>query len=192
MNVLLITEDFRKDQYIVQPVIQKMLASLGKPNAKGRVCLDPLIGGVSEATKWERIEEVVNMYPMVQVFVLLVDRDGLEGRRIALDNLEQKANALLTVGRTFLSENAWQEIEVWAIAGQDLPSEWKWAEIRTEIHPKERYFESLAAQRKLQNEPGSGRKTLGKEAAMNYTRVRSRCPEDIQVLENRLKNWLVA
>ena len=40
------------------------------------------------------------------------------------------------------------------------------------------------------NEPGEVRKTLGKEAALNYTRVRSRCKEDVQKLEERLKTAL--
>ena len=79
--------------------------------------------------------------------------------------------------------------EVWALAGQDLPKSWKWQEIRKEVHPKETYFEPLAKQRGLTNEPGEGRTTLGREAAQNYARVRSRCKEDIEALETRLKNW---
>ena len=188
MNVLIIPEDFRKDQYIVAPLIRKMLAQIGKANANVRVCLDPLMGGISEATKWERIQEVIDMYPMVQVFLLIVDRDGIETRRLTLDRLEQKAAEHLgTTGRMLLAENAWQEIEVWAIAGQPLPREWKWAEVRQHRDPKEAYFEPLAINRNLTNEPGEGRTTLGREAAANYTRVRSLCVEDLQQLENRLR-----
>ncbi len=87
-------------------------------------------------------------------------------------------------------ENAWQEIEVWALAGQDLPRDWKWQEIRAEVHPKETYFEPFARQRGLTSEPGEGRTTLGREAAQNYTRCRSLCKEDIQSLESRLRDWL--
>ena len=110
---------------------------------------------------------------------------------MALDNLESKAAEHLgTTGRQLFAENAWQEIEVWAIAGQSLPKDWKWAEIRQHPHPKEAYFEPLAMSRKLMNEPGEGRTTLGKEAALNYSRVRSLCQEDIQQLEERLKTAL--
>ncbi len=42
MNVLIIPEDFRKDQYIVAPLIRKMFAELGKANANVRVCLAPV------------------------------------------------------------------------------------------------------------------------------------------------------
>ena len=84
MNVLIIPEDFRKDQHIVLPIVQRMLREVGKPNANVRVCLDPLMGGVSQAMKWERIREVLVRYRgMVQVFLLLVNRDGNAGRRTA-------------------------------------------------------------------------------------------------------------
>lgn len=190
MNVLIIPEDFRNDQYIVKPIVSQMLAKAGKPRANVRVCLDPLMGGVTEATNWIRIKEVLDRYRgMVQVFLLIVDRDGKAGRRARLDDIEQQASEELGDGLTLLAENAWQEIEVWAIAGQDLPKDWKWKEIREEPHPKEIYFEPLVKSRGLANEPGKGRTTLGREAAKNYNRVRARCQEDVEALENRLKDW---
>ncbi|MCO6456716.1 MAG: hypothetical protein J5I93_15565 [Pirellulaceae bacterium] len=124
------------------------------------------------------------------MFLLLVDRDGKAERRHALDVLEGKARVELGSVKAMFAENAWQEIEVWALAGQKLPKDWNWNEIRAEVHPKEVYFEPLARQRGLLNEPGGGRRTMGREAATNYSRVRSRCRKDIQVLEARLAAWL--
>jgi len=191
MNVLIIPEDFRKDQYVLKPLIRRLLKEAGKPNAKVRVCLDQLLGGITEAMKWSRIKDVLDRYRgMVQVFLLLVDRDGVEGRREALNELERKAGDVSEESTSLLAENAWQEIEVWALAGQDLPKDWNWSAVRAEIHPKEVYFGPLARQRGLINEPGEGRTTMGREAAQNYNRVRSRCREDVDALEIRLKNWL--
>ena len=192
MNVLVIPEDFRKDQYILKPVISKMFESIGRKRARIKVCPDPLLGGVTEATKWERIEEILDMYRgMVQVFLLIVDRDGVKGRRKALDRLEKLAGDSLGDTACLYAENAWQEIEVWALAGLNpLPKKWKWADVRAEIHAKETYFDPFAKERRLLNEPGQGRTTLGRLAGQNYKRVRSRCPEDIQALEERLKEWL--
>lgn len=124
MNVLIVPEDFRKDQYVLLPIVQRMLREVGKPNANVRMCLDPLMGGIGEATKWERIAEMIQMYPMVQLFLLVVDRDGNEGRRVALDALEKKAADLLNDPRILLAENAWQEVEIWRLAGQKLPKDW--------------------------------------------------------------------
>lgn len=41
MNVLVIPEDFRKDQYMLKPIIEAMLKAKGKM-VKVRVCQDPL------------------------------------------------------------------------------------------------------------------------------------------------------
>ena len=191
MNVLIIPEDFRKDQHVLKPILTKMMAAIGKPNANIQVCLDPLLGGVTEALKWERISEVIKMYPMVAVFLLIVDRDAKEGRRAALDNLSTKAASVIGDGRVFLAENAWQEIEVWALAGiATLPKGWVWNDVRSEANPKERYFTPYATSRGLHDEPGQGRTTLGREAAQNYARVRSRCKEDVASLEQQLKDVL--
>ena len=197
MNVLIIPEDFRKDQYILKPIIEKMLKAAGTHATKVRVCIDPLLGGVGEALKWDRISEVIDMHPMVQVFLLIVDRDGKPGRRASLDSLEEKANDKLSkqtdvrAGRSFFAENAWQEIEVWALAGiAELPKQWKWRDVRNEPNPKEIYFEKFAQQRGLLNEPGQGRITLGREAAKSYSRIRSLCPEDVASLEVRIKRWI--
>lgn len=191
MNVLIIPEDFRKDQYVLEPIIKRMFTAIGRPRANVRICRDPLLGGISQAIRWERIVEVIHRYRgMVDVFLLLVDRDGKAERRHALDVLEGKARVELGSVKAMFAENAWQEIEVWALAGQKLPKDWNWNEIRAEVHPKEVYFEPLARQRGLLNEPGGGRRTMGREAATNYSRVRSRCRKDIQVLEARLAAWL--
>lgn len=190
LNVLVIPEDFRKDQYVLKPLVCRLFEEMGKSHARVRICMDPVMGGISQAMSWERIDEVIGMYRLVHVFLLVVDRDGEAGRRAALDRLEGLARKKLPQDRTLMGENAWEEIEVWALAGQDLPSGWTWQEIRAEIHPKETYFEPLVRQRRLTDEPGAGRTTLGREAAQHYDRVRSRCPEDLGALETRLKTWL--
>lgn len=77
MNVLVIPEDFRNDQYMLGPLFVGILEHCGKPNANVRVCLDPLLGGVTEAMKAERLDEIVARYDgMVDIYVLCVDRDG--------------------------------------------------------------------------------------------------------------------
>lgn len=184
MNVLVIPEDFRKDQYVLKPLFERLLASFGKKRAKVRVCQDPLLGGVGEALKRERIAEIVARYEgMTQIFVLCVDRDGDEGRRRRLDRLEEEFGD----GRAFVAENAWEELETWVLAGIDLPGDWSWADVRAEIHVKERYFEVLARNLGVADGPGGGRKALGEEAARRIPRIRQRCVEDFDRLSRRLE-----
>ncbi len=192
MNVLIIPEDFRKDQFILAPLITAMLSKIGKPRAKVIICRDPLLGGVSEALKWENIEEILIRYKgMVDLFLLCVDRDGIITRKESLERIEEYSNNLLASSdKILLAENAWQELEVWVLAGHVIPNIWKWKTIRNEIHPKELYFEPFAKRRNLSNEPGEGRKTLAEEAARQYPKIRRRCQEDIVNLENRIIAWM--
>ena len=184
MNVLVIPEDFRKDQYILKPLFTRLFESFGKGRAKVRVCQDPLLGGVAEAMNLERIAEIVARYEgMTQIFVLCVDRDGNEGRRRRLDDFEQEFGN----NRVFIAENAWEELETWVLAGIDLPKNWGWANVRAEIHVKERYFDVLAERRGVADGPGGGRKALGEEAARRIQRIRQKCVEDFDSLSRRLE-----
>lgn len=191
MNVLIIPEDFRNDQYVLQPIIEAMLKAVGKPRAKVIVCTDPLLGSVEQALRWERIQAIITRYQgMVDVFLLCVDRDGLPGRHSQLDELERQAAQFAPRCR-FFAENAWRELEVWLLAGHDLPREWSWQEIRQERDPKERYFVPFAKSRGVLHEPGGGRKSLAAEAASRYSRIRSLCPEDIAALEDKIRTGIV-
>ncbi len=194
MNILIIPEDFRKDQYMLKPLIQGMMRELGKPRVKVAVCQDPLLGGITEAMKWKKIEQILDEYKgMVDLYLLLVDRDGEEHRHLRLANIETKAVEKLRVlnkGR-LLTEHAWQEIEVWMLAAvDDLPSTWSWGDIRQERDPKEVYYNKYVKLKKLTNDPGYGRTALGQIAGSKYRRVRQLCPEDVGNLENRILQHL--
>ena len=185
MNILIIPEDFRKDQYILKPLFTRLFRSIGKPRVRVEICLDPLLGGVAEALKSERIAEVVRKHEgMTDIFILCVDRDGNEGRRQRLDQIEKEFK---DTRRVFLAENAWEEIEIWVLAGLNLPRGWRWSEVRAEIQVKENYFEPLVAQRDLLDAPGGGRKPLAEEASRQINRIRQRCPEDFDALTQHLE-----
>ena len=184
MNVLVIPEDFRIDQYILKPLFDRLLRAMGRRNAKVIVCQDPLLGGIVNATNLKRIAEILERYDgMIDVFVLCVDRDGEHGRRQRLDDIEQKFGQ----ERHFLAENAWEELETWALAGLELRNDWRWNDIRAEVHVKETYFDELAKYRSVANGPGRGRKILGKEAALRIDSIRQKCPEDFGKLARRLE-----
>ena len=105
MNVLIIPEDFRQDQYILKPLFDRLFRSIGRSSAQVLVCQDPLLGGVGEALKPGLLAEIVERYGgMTDLFILCVDRDGDTGRRQRLDQIEDEMGN----GRTFLAENAWE------------------------------------------------------------------------------------
>jgi hypothetical protein len=190
MKVLIISEDHRTDRYILLPIIRAMMKAIGKPNAKVRMSENPPIRGVAQASDPERIQEIIDDHKgMVDLFLLIIDRDGDAGRRDSIDYLEQTAARLLDDNQRFLGENAWQEIEVWVLAGHNLPTDWVWSAIRQEVHPKETYFKPFSEGRGLQNERDGGRKILSEEAASRYSRIRQLCPEDVANLQNRISAW---
>ena len=183
MNVLVIPEDFRNDQYLLKPLFSRLFVRMGR-RARVKICRDPLLGGIGEALKSERIQEIVDQHGgMTDIFILCVDRDGNRRRRARLDRIE----ADFGNGRTFLAENAREEVETWVLAGLDLPQGWRWAEVRAEVHVKERYFDVLARERGVADGPGGGRKALGEEAARNIPAIRLKCPEDFDALARRLE-----
>ena len=189
MRALVVPEDFRNDQYILKPLFTRLFEDLGWPRPKVDICTDPLLGGVNEALKSERIAEVVRQHGgMTDIFILCVDRDGVTGRRRRLDEIEEEFGS---GGRVFLAENAWEEIETWALAGLNLPDEWRWADVRAEVHVKEQYFDEFARLRGLIDKHRSrrsrGRKVLGKEAARGLDAIRQKCPEDFDRLARRIE-----
>jgi hypothetical protein len=185
VNVLVLAEDFVKDEHVLQPIIKAMMKAVGKPQANVAVCRDPRFHGTGEALKWTWIKQALDRHRKVDIFLLCVDRDGNKDRRVALDDLEKKAMNELGANVAFLAENAWQEVEVWLLAGHDLPAKWTWSKIREERDPKERYYLPFAKQRGVLHHPAQGRGTLAREAPSRYGRIRQLCKEDVKNLERR-------
>ena len=184
MNILIVPEDFRNDQYMLKPLFSRLVKSFNRPSVHILMCRDPLLGGIGEALKSERIREITEKYfGMIDLFVLCVDRDGILGRRQRLSQLESEFGN----GMPFLSENAWEEIETWVLAGLDLPSDWRWMDVRAEVQVKETYFDPLAAQRGLTDSPGGGREIMGEEASRRISAIRQKCSEDFDALAQRLE-----
>ncbi|MBZ0214341.1 MAG: hypothetical protein K8H99_11115, partial [Nitrospirae bacterium] len=161
--------------------VKAALAHAGKPRAKVLVCQDSSQRGDSTVINERAIRDLIDLYPMNDLYVLCVDRDCDKGRPLALRNLETAINTSLTKQK-FVTACGLEELEVWVLAGMtDLPD--NWADVKADCHPKETYFEPHAERRQVLDTPGRGRKVLGEEAATKYaTRVRTMCPE-IQVCE---------
>jgi len=194
MDVLIISEDYRTDEYILKPIITAMLDHLGQSTAKVDVYRDLPLGGVGQALNWEQIQNILKQHDwIIDLFLLCVDRDGKEGRKTRLTQLEELAATVLKTDHILLAENAWQEIEVWVLAGfDDLPPEWEWQQVRQERDPKEVYFLPYAEQRGVEHELSGGRKVLAEQAARRYKRIRRLCQEDVANLEGRIQEWIQA
>jgi hypothetical protein len=190
MRVRIIPEGVQTDHLILRPLFNAMFGHLGKPHAKIDIH-SPEVRGFDAVRNPDHIQEIIAEFPTVDLFVLCVDRDGEPHRREALNDLERKIRKVLRRPRLFLAEHAWQEVEVWALAGISwkLKPRWSWEAIRSERDSKEIYFEPIAKARGLFGSPGQGRRELGEEAARNYPKVRQNCPE-VRDLEDRIRQWI--
>ena len=187
MTVLIIPEDFRKDQYILKPLFTRLFRSIGGSRARVRVCQDPLLGSVEQALHPERIQTVVASYDgMTDIFILCVDRDGKHGRQDRLEEIESRFGS----GRIFFAANAWEELETWVLAGLTLPAKWRWQDVRSEVQVKEVYFDVLVNQLCLTQTRGGGRKELGEKSAQRIDNIRRKCREDFDSLARRIESVL--
>ena len=99
---MVIPEDYVLDQYIVKPLTRQLLHDLNKQNAKVEVCTNPRFRGNKGKTgvlNAENILTVVRLYPMYDLYIALVDRDGDPNRQAELNGLEQAVRAQLAPGQ---------------------------------------------------------------------------------------------
>ena len=100
--------------------------------------------------------------------------------------IEQRITQQLRPGAIFLGENAWQEVEIFILAGHELPQGWNWQDVRSDIDVKNTYFLAFAKAAGTLHLPHLGRKKLMQAALGNWQRIKSRCPEDVGRIFNRL------
>ena len=186
-NILIILEDFIKDQYIAGPLVKKILQDVGKHNAKIIVCKNPRFTGISDCMNFAKLrDKIINIYEQVDMFILIVDRDADKTRHLRLAALEQQIADILKPHQVFISEQAWQEVEVWPLSGQKLPSGWNWQDIRSERDSKEKYFLPFAKMKGYSDYPDQGRKQLMRDSLRKWARMKQLCEEDIVQLVDRI------
>jgi hypothetical protein len=175
MKIMVFAEDPRLDQYMLKPIVEAALEHAGKPRAKVMVCQSANQRGDTTVTRAEQILELIEDNPLYEVYILCVDRDCREEREGAITALEQKVNHELT-GKRFIAVCGREELEVWVLAGiTDLTEPWN--AIRSECHPKERYFDTYARTKRVSDTNGRGRKVLERAAREYGNRIRGMCPE---------------
>lgn len=197
-NVLIIAEG-PTDEYMLKPIVTEMMKAVGKPHVTIR--FQPVSkrrGGIDQILRNpDRIHTIIRTNRMVDLFLICVDRDGLNGqenqedRPAQLQTLEQKVRDTLQTNQILCGECAIEEIEVWVIAGHQWREQfpdWQWSTIRQELDPKEHYYQPFAHAHNVWHlAPGQGRKILAQKAT--YSRIKQFCDE-VQRLESRVIEWL--
>lgn len=182
MKVLVIPEDPTYDQYVLKPIVERIFKSLGR-TARIDVLRDPRLKGVSQALAPEVIARIVERFPMIDLFLVLVDRDGDAERRAAQgETLEEAYRGRL------ITCFAIEEIEVWMLALHRDRLSVSWREVRAERHPKERFAEPFLAQHAPRLGPGRGRKWAMRALGPQWQGVLKVCPE-LAELQQKIAGW---
>ena len=174
---MVIVEDPTYDRYIVQPVIEALVAQLGR-RARVDTLINPHIRGIEDAIR--RTPDMLARYPQHDVFVLVLDRDGDEGRATRLTDLRGRIQAGVRPAKPLLCCLAEEEVETWLLAAQwaacrRAQPTWRWADVRAAVDVKERYFQPFFAQHRNLRLPGQGRAQL--MSSMDVAALVDKCPE---------------
>lgn len=181
LRILVIPEDPTHDQYILKPIVEQLFDDLGK-RARVTVLQNPRLRGVEQALDPDTLSDIVDTYPMVDLFLLLVDRDGDAGRHDRVAHIESQ------FGRLFACL-AIEEVEVWMLAlhRQKLGADWQ--TVRVEPHAKERFALPFLAEHAPALSLGAGRKWAMRDLSAGWSALMQLCPE-LEKLKARVDDWL--
>ncbi|MEN6425298.1 MAG: hypothetical protein ABFE13_08040 [Phycisphaerales bacterium] len=180
LRVLVIPEDPTYNGYILKPIAERMLAELGKPNARVTVLTNPKLNGYPHAVSAIR-GDLADRYGHFGLWLFLPDGDRASNLGAIESELSQRNVHLLCCA-------ALPEVEAWLLAGYRDKLPLSWGDVRQHPHLKEDIFEPFLKQFG-DDSPGSGRERLIHEALSNYRGLLSVCPE-LADLENRLRTFL--
>jgi len=180
-RVLIIPEDPTYNGYILKPLVERMLAELGKPNADVTVLTNPKLNGYPHAVSAIR-GDLIDRYRHFHLWLFLPDAD----RASDLGPLE---SSLAEQGVHLFCCAAEPEVEAWLLAGYRDKLALSWGDVRQHPHLKEDIFKPFLAQFGDSRSPGGGRERLVREALANYRGLLSVCPE-LADLEDRLRTFL--
>jgi len=173
MKVAVACEDHTLDQYALRPIVQAALAACGRRNAHVHIITDPRIQGY-EALRRHACGILQRYSRIADRVLFVIDGDGDANRAASFwdllatcDSAQQQACVVAAA----------QEVEVWLLWGQRSALGVPWAEVRTEPHPKERFFEPLLTDNDRRR-PDGGRTRLAKASlAAGWSSLAAGCPE---------------
>ncbi len=169
LKVLVIPEDPTHDQYVLKPVVEQLFEDLGQ-RARVEVLQNPRLRGVEQALAAESLAEIMSLYPMIDLFLLLVDRDAEPGRPARVARLERQFEALMAC-------LAVEEIEVWMLALHRDQLGVPWANVRAEVHAKEHFAVPFLLAHAPRLAPGQGRKWAMRGIGAAWSGLLQVCPE---------------
>lgn len=179
MKVLVIPEDPTYNGYILKPLVERLLRSIGKPQAQITVLSDPSAQGYDKIKP--ELPAICERYHHFDLLLFLPD-DDCRDRMAGLQNTEREAKQ---AGISLIACAAIPEVEAWLLAGHidKLPATWQ--TVRADCDLKERYFDPFLAEYGDRS-VGDGRRQLMQATLRHFDGLLARCPE-LKVLQQRIQ-----
>jgi len=185
LKVLVIPEDPTHNGYILKPLVQALLADVGRPHAAVTVLTNPWLGGYDHALRAVR-NELRLRYGHWDLWLFMPDADRASPAAMTALELELAAQ-----GVNLLCSPAQPEVEIYATVAfrEDMPM--RWAEARAHTRFKEAVFDPLLAHHGDRRRAGAGRDQMIAQSLRNLPLLLQLCPE-LRTLRERLTNKLQA
>lgn len=183
IKVLVIPEDPTNNGYILKPLVEAILADIGKPNAKVHVLTSPRLNGYTDAVRAIR-EELSERYGFWDLWIFIPDADLASSR--SMDTLEGE---LAQKGVRLLCSPAHPEVEIYACVANRADLGAPWSEVRASASMKETYFEPLLEANGDHRRAGGGRDQLISASLTPIGTIYQLCPE-LATLRDRLRSIL--
>lgn len=171
MKVLIVLEDPTLDQHIAKPVVQAIFRDL-QIRALIDVLTDPHLRGIDQALDQGILGGIIRDNPMVDLFLVIADRDCTRQRN------EERARARQTehAGKLLVCL-AVEELEVWMLALHRNQVAAGWSDVRADCDPKEAFADPLLQKLGWASEVGRGRKKAMRALNQQFRSLCSLCPE---------------
>ncbi|MGQ0719565.1 MAG: hypothetical protein ACT4NP_20065 [Pseudonocardiales bacterium] len=191
LRVFVACEDHTHDQYILKPVLECLLASIGRARAQVKIITAPRMRGI-DALKSNACSILTLYGPLSDAVIFAFDADGLDGK----DGRRDRKSSFISLLKGCANHAdkaivvaARQELEVWALWGNRSNLTVSWQAVRSEQHPKELFFDTLTNTADWRK-PGKGRSRLIQDSlSTGWQSLKQGC-EELQELEEELVKLL--
>lgn len=182
-SVLVIPEDPTYNGYILKPLVQAIMADVGKPAAKVHVLTNPRLNGYDQAMTAVRAD-LPERYGFWDLWLFIPDAD-----RAGVEAMKALERDLATKGIHLLCCPAEPEVEIYACVAyrQEIAEGWEAA--RKNARMKEEVFAPLLAAHGDPRRAGEGRDLMIADSLRNLRGMFQLCPE-LQRLRDRIEQSL--
>ena len=171
LRVLVIPEDPTNNGYILKPLVQMVMAEVGRPRARISVLGKPRVRGYDHAMRVVR-NDLALRYGFMDLWLFFPDAD-----RAGAEAMRELEDHLLRQRVTLFCSPSVPEVEIHACVGYRAELGDSWETIRSNPRLKEEVFDPLRKAHGDPRQPGGGRRKMTESSMARRRHFFRLCPE---------------